>query len=80
MPMVHLNRSLNKGVTISSINRRMETITGLQVRLGKVVLRLGEEVPLGKAFLCLSGLEINQEGVLGLPKRIDLCLCEAPFS
>ena len=54
MFMVHLNRSPNNGVTISRINRKMETITGLEVRLGEVVLCLGKEVRLGVGDLRLG--------------------------
>ena len=42
MPIVHLNQSPNKGVTISRIYRRTEIIRGLQVRLGIGDLRRGE--------------------------------------
>ena len=60
--MVHLNRCPNKGVTISRFNGRTKTITRLLVRLGKSVLRLGGEVRLGEAMLCLGGTKIAQEG------------------
>ena len=62
MLMVHLNRCPNKGVTISRINRRTETITWLSVRLGESVLHLGREVRLGEAMLCLGETEIAQKG------------------
>ena len=64
MPIVHLNRSPNKGVTISRINKRSKTIIRLQVRLGVGNLGLGEG-------LCQCGAEIGKFKASGSPRQKD---------
>ena len=47
MLIVQLNHNLNQDSDNSRINKRTETITGLQVRLGVGDLRLGEDLRQG---------------------------------
>ena len=63
MFIVQLNCKHRKRVMVSRINRRKETKTGLQVRLGVGNLRLGEGLRRGVA-------ETGKFGASGSPRRV----------
>ena len=77
-PFIHLLESSLIKWLIVRINGREEPKHDLQVRLGKVMLRLGGEVSLGEALLHLGRLESVETLGLGLPRRSDLRLGRAP--
>ena len=76
-PFIHLLGSSLIQWTIVRINGREKSKQDLLARLGEAMLRLWGEVRLGKALLCLGGLESAETLGSGLPKRSDLCLSGA---